>query len=88
MSYPDTRISNPFLTISFRDRWDMEKGTMFIAVAMPWQSGDALESTSGLTQETLLSARADREQIIQDLAASGRMRLEDAIARFPPIEHL
>lgn len=73
--------------ISF-DRWDMKKGTMFIAVAMPWQSGDALESTSCLSHETLLVARADRTELIQRLVGSGQMTNEEAIERLPPIEHL
>lgn len=68
--------------------WDMEKGTMFIAVAMPWQSGDALESTSCLSHETLLLARADRAELIQRLVGSGQMTHEEAVERLPPIEHL
>lgn len=70
------------------NRWDMAKGTLFIAVAMPWQSGDALEVTSGLTHETLLAARADRARLIEQLVASGQMSSEEAVAQFPPIEHL
>ncbi|KAA1072494.1 hypothetical protein PGT21_001940 [Puccinia graminis f. sp. tritici] len=67
--------------------WDMHRGTFFVSVAMPWQSGDALESTAGLAHKSLIEAKADREQLVDDLVNRGMNRRE-ANLRYPPIRHL
>ncbi|PLW36703.1 hypothetical protein PCASD_08709 [Puccinia coronata f. sp. avenae] len=67
--------------------WDMHKGTFFIEVAMPWQSGDALESTAGLSHKSFVEAKADRERLVNDLVRRGT-NIREANLRYPPIRHL
>ncbi|KNZ50747.1 hypothetical protein VP01_425g2 [Puccinia sorghi] len=67
--------------------WDMHEGTFFVQVAMPWQSGDALESTAGLSHKSFIEAKADRERLVNDLVRRGTNLLE-ANLRYPPIRHL
>jgi hypothetical protein len=65
----------------------MHKGTFFIEVAMPWQSGDALESTAGLSHKSFVEAKADRERLVNDLVRRGT-NIREANLRYPPIRHL
>lgn len=67
--------------------WDMQKGTFFVSVAMPWQSGDALESTAALAHKSFVEAKIDRELLIDELVNHGTSRREANI-RYPPIRHL
>ncbi|POV93907.1 hypothetical protein PSHT_16559 [Puccinia striiformis] len=67
--------------------WDMHKGTFFVSVAMPWQSGDALESTASLAHKSLVEAKIDRERLVDDLVGRG-MDPREANLRHPPIRHL
>ncbi|MBW0508877.1 hypothetical protein O181_048592 [Austropuccinia psidii MF-1] len=67
--------------------WDMNHGTFFVSVAMPWQSGDALESTAALANKTYMQALADRKKLINDLINHGMSR-EEANKNYPPIQHL
>ncbi|KAI8456970.1 hypothetical protein BY996DRAFT_4578957 [Phakopsora pachyrhizi] len=68
--------------------WDMKKGTLFVSVAMPWQSGDALESTANLAHQSILQARADREKMIRSLATERNVEIAEVVKQYPPIEHL
>jgi len=67
--------------------WDMHEGSFFVEVAMPWQSGDTLESTAELSHKSFIEAKTDRELLVNDLVRQGT-NLREANLRYPPIRHL
>ncbi|GAA95728.1 uncharacterized protein L969DRAFT_615790 [Mixia osmundae IAM 14324] len=64
--------------------WDITYGTIFVAVSIPWATGDSFHSATMLIEKLVRKCLADREALIADLTREGKVQEAEAI---PPINH-